>query len=502
MKSSKTILLFALLITPAFVGCSEDFLQKDPLGSLTQQTFPVTEEDALLATNAAYAIFRLEWYNCGLCPILDFMSDDAYKGSATSDGLSTQGPYDNFTFSTSQDGLDRWYTALYQGVKAANVVIDKVPEIKMDTILRNRYIGEAKFIRALMYFDLVNAWGGVPLVEHLSPSPQLPRSSKEEVYNLIVSDLLFAAKHLPGKTSLAAEQAGRATKEAAEALLGKTYLFQKDFVNAEKYLLMVIDSKVFGLEPVFTDANGVKGNNGIESVFEIGALETWTTQTGGNFYAVVQGVRGSPNKGWGFNRPSMELRRSFEPGDPRLKGTIIDLGDTLDGVPIIGEPTATDPVVIINEDGDTINIQCYNRKVWAHNPEGSFPILASMAYHKRIIRYADVLLMAAEALNENDKPSQALVYLNVIRERARQGNNSILPDVTVTEKNALRDKILLERRYELALEGLRFWDLVRTGRAPEVLGPLGFVEGKHELLPIPQPQIDISQGVIIQNPNY
>ncbi len=265
---------------------------------------------------------------------------------------------------------------------------------------------------------------------------------------------------------------------------------------------MVIDFKVFGLEPVFTDANGVKGNNRIESVFEIGALETWTTQTGGNFYAVVQGVRGSPNKGWGFNRPSMELRRSFEPGDPRLKGTIIDLGDTLDGVPIIGEPTATDPVVIINEDGDTINIQCYNRKVWAHNPEGSFPILASMAYHKRIIRYADVLLMAAEALNENDKPSQALVYLNVIRERARQGNNSILPDVTVTEKNALRDKILLERRYELALEGLRFWDLVRTGRAPEVLGPLGFVEGKHELLPIPQPQIDISQGVIIQNPNY
>jgi hypothetical protein len=125
-----------------------------------------------------------------------------------------------------------------------------------------------------------------------------------------------------------------------------------------------------------------------------------------------------------------------------------------------------------------------------------------MAYHRRIIRYADVLLMAAEALNENDKPAQALVYLNMVRERARQGNSSILPDVIVTEKNALRDKIMFERRQELALEGLRFWDLVRTGRAPEVLGPLGFVEGKHELLPIPQPQIDISQGVITQNPNY
>jgi hypothetical protein len=122
--------------------------------------------------------------------------------------------------------------------------------------------------------------------------------------------------------------------------------------------------------------------------------------------------------------------------------------------------------------------------------------------HRRLIRYADVLLMAAEALNENGKPSEALQYLNMVRERAREGNSSILPDITTTVQTALRDSIFNERRHELGMEGYRFWDLVRTGRAPAVLGPLGFITGKNELLPIPQSEIDISQGSLTQNPNW
>ena len=110
--------------------------------------------------------------------------------------------------------------------------------------------------------------------------------------------------------------------------------------------------------------------------------------------------------------------------------------------------------------------------------------------------------MAAEALNENGKPAEALTYLNMVRARARQGNNSILPDVTTTDQSELRDLILEERRHELAMEGHRFWDLVRTGKAAEILGPLGFQAGKHELLPIPQTEIDISQGTLSQNPNW
>jgi len=168
-------------------------------------------------------------------------------------------------------------------------------------------------------------------------------------------------------------------------------------------------------------------------------------------------------------------------------------------VVILGNPNpANDPVITLNPNGDTINIQCYNRKVWT--PGNDTP--TQWGHHRRLIRYADVLLMAAEALNENGKTTEALTSLNQVRKRARGGNISILPDVSISDKILLRDKIFLERRHELALEGERFWDLIRTGKAALVLGPLGFVPGKNELLPIHQSEIDISQGTLKQNPEY
>jgi hypothetical protein len=495
MKIKRVILVSLCFLV---VACT-DFLQIDPQGDLTQASFPASSSDALLATNAVYAAVRNWHYNSGGYPILDIMSDDAYKGSNTNDQLSTVGAYDNFTFNTTGDGLDRWWATLYQGIRWANVAIEKVPAISMDTTLRNRYVGEARFLRGLFYFDLVRAWGGVPVVTSSIPPLHLSRSSAEEIYTLIISDLQYAETHLTKKSELTSSDKGRATKGAAEALLAKVFLFKKDFVNAEIYSLKVIESGEYSLEPDFIDANGVKGNNGVESIFEIGALEVENFDGGGAQYANTQGVRGVPNRGWGFNRPSVELRKSFERGDTRLQGTIIDLGDTIDGIVIRGDPSpANNPVVITNQNGDTINIQCFNRKVWT--PGDDTP--TQWSHHRRLIRYADVLLMASEALNENGKQADALIYLNQVRMRARGGNSSVLPDITVTDKNLLRDKILLERRHELALEGQRFWDLIRTGNAKQVLGPYGFVTGKHELLPIHQSEIDISQGSLTQNPGY
>jgi hypothetical protein len=369
----------------------------------------------------------------------------------------------------------------------------------MDTTLSNRYIGEARFLRGLFYFDLVRAWGEIPLVTTSIPPLHLGKAAKGDIYNLIISDLQYADAHLTKRSELQSSDRGRATSGAAEALLARVYLFQNDFVNAEKYAFMVIQTNEYSLEPRFIDANGVNGNNGVESVFEVGALNVDVYEGGGAQYANTQGVRGTPNRGWGFNRPSIDLRKSFEPGDPRLKGTIINLGDTLDGVYIKGDPDpANDPVAIVNSNGDTVNIQCYNRKVWT--PGNDTP--TQWGHHRRLIRYADVLLMASEALNENGKTTDALTYLNQVRKRAREGNNLILPDVTITDKNLLRDKIFLERRHELALEGERFWDLVRSGKAATILGPMGFITGKHEVLPIHQSEIDISQGSLTQNPNY
>lgn len=494
----KIIIPIALLIVLGFYGC-EDFLDVKPQGELTQEAFPTTASDAQLATNAVYSTIRTWNYNSGGFPILDIMSDDAHKGSNPNDQLSTVGPYDNFTFSATQDGLDRWWATLYEGIKRANVVIEKVPAIAMDQSLINRYLAEAQFLRGLLYFDLVRAWGGVPVVTTTSPPLQLARSSADEVYTLIISDLEFAIDNLPEKGEYTASDLGRATKGAAKSLLAKVYLFRRDvskgdFINAETLLLEVINSGEYDLEPNFADANSKYGEHGPESVFEVGAMETEGAV--GNQYANTQGVRGTPNRGWGFNRPSENLRFSFDEEDPRRGLTIIDLGDILDDIEIFGDGTTPD--FVYDDQGNIIERECYNQKVWIPGTSTN----TQFGHNRRLIRFADVLLMAAEALNENGKSSQALVHLNRVRERARGGNPAILPDITVTSQNDLRNLIISERRYELALEGHRFWDLVRTGKAPEVLGPLGFVTGKHELLPIPQNEIDISQGTLTQNPNW
>ena len=487
------IAVLAILLSVPFSGC-EKFLEKNPQNALTQASFPVTANDALLATNAAYSTLRNINYHSGTFPILDIMSDDARKGSNPGDQESVIGPYDNFTFTTTGQELSSWWATLYEGIKFTNVVITKVPGIEITTSLKNRYLGEARFLRALYYFDLVRAWGGVPIVTTLSPPLKLPRSSQAEVYSLIVNDLEFAIENLCEKSELPASELGRATKGAARALLAKVYLFQNDFPQAEKYAMDVINANSYGLEPVFTDASGVLGEHGIESVFEIGAAGT--EGVSGSQYANVQGVRGTPNRGWGFNRPTPNLRSSFEAGDPRMKGSIIDLGDVLDGFTILGDGNTPD--ISMDPQGNILETECYSRKVWT--PGNDVP--SQWAHNRRILRYADVLLIAAEALNENNKPGEALIYLNKVRQRARQGNSAILPDITTTDKAALRDLILDERRHELALEGHRFWDLVRTGKAQTVLAPLGFVPGKNELLPIPQSEIDLSQGTLVQNPNW
>lgn len=491
LKYPRVLFLIFILVVSA---CS-DFLEKPPQGELTQQTFPTTANDALLATNAMYNLMRSGGFHQGLFPILDIMSDDARKGSNPGDGASTVGTYDNFTHIPTESNIGTWWSTLYEGVKRANVVIERVPDIQMDAALKSRYISEARFVRALIYFDLVRAWGDVPLITTVTPERGEPRTPASEVYDLIEQDLLQAIDGLPEKSEYAATEMGRATKGAAKALLAKVYLFQQDFVNAELYALEVINSGEYDLMPNFEDANSKAGEFGVESVFEIGALPLEGLENGGNQYANVQGVRGTPNRGWGFNRPSLDLQNSFEPGDPRLDATVIFLGEVLDGITIAGDGGTPDEL----RDGSNnlIEIETYNQKVWT--PGENVP--TQHDHNKRIIRYADVLLMAAEALNENGKSAEALIYLNQVRERAR-GGASILPDVTETNTDLLREIILDERRHELAMEGHRFWDLVRTGKAEEVLGPLGFVVGKHELLPIPQSEMDLTNGIWDQNPNW
>jgi len=491
-RARLTILLGLILSTFA----CESFLDKEPLGVITEGVFPSTEDDAILAINGAYNMLR-EWrFHVGF-PIFDIMSDDASKGSNPGDAIQIAA-FDDFSFQPEENTIANYYGTLYQAVRRANTVIERVPNIDMEANLRDRLVAEARFIRALTYFRLVKSFGAVPLITTTSPEFKVPRTSASEIYDqVILPDLEFAAVTLPEKSDYANSELGRATRGAAKALLARAYLFLGDFAQVEQYALEVINSGEYQLDSDFLGMFRPQGEHGPGSVFEISAIAGVGFQEGGAQYGNTQGTRGTPNKGWGFNRPSYDLISTFETDDPRLDATVIFLGEVLDGVTIFGDP-ATPDTTFVSGTNQIDEIEVYNEKVWV---PGTSP-LDSWGHNIRIVRYADVLLMAAEALNENGKASEALVYINQVRARARQDNAAILPDITTEDQTTLRTIIWQERRCELAMEGIRFYDLIRTDRANTVLGPKGFIEGKHELLPIPQSEIDLSEGTLDQNPNW
>lgn len=367
----------------------------------------------------------------------------------------------------------------------------------MDEALKNRYIAEASFIRAYFYSILVRAFGDIVMVLEINPSLELSRTDAQVVWNeIIIPDLEFAISVLPEKSEYPAADLGRVTKGGAKALLARLYLYLGDFVAVQKLAEEVINSGQYSLQPNFEDAFNVENEGGIESVWEVPALPFGSFGSGGNQYGNTWAVRGTPNRGWGFGRPAYPwILKMQDNNDPRLDASVIFLGEVIDGFEISGDDATTDTTRV---DGQIVEIECYNQKIWTPGATTE----ESYGHNQRIIRYADVLLMAAEAANENGNSTVALNYLNQIRERARGGSVGIVPDITTVDQSALRIAIENERNYELAFEGLRYWDLVRTNRAKDVLGPLGFVEDKHELFPIPQSEIDISQRRITQNPNY
>ncbi|MEQ9262894.1 MAG: RagB/SusD family nutrient uptake outer membrane protein [Owenweeksia sp.] len=486
----RKFIVLALLVASSY-ACKKDFLEIPPQGELTSTQFPTSPEHALLATNGAYGGMRQWDYNYGGFPIADIISDDAYKGSNPGDGARMK-LIDTYSFTATQSDIARYYPALYRSILHANVVIEKVPDIDMDADLKNRYIGEARFLRAFHYFNYVRAFGDGVLVTTTSPEPNLPKSPAEEIYALIISDLEFAISQLPKKSEYPAADKGRATQGAAQALLSRVYLYRNDFINAQDLAEDVITSLEYDLEPDYKDVFTIGSENGIESVFELGSLPfTGGFDNGGNQYNNTQGVRGDPNNGWGFSRPSLELINSFEPGDPRLDATVIFVGEILGGTDTIFGDVSNTPDSTFDENGKLIEIETYNQKVYSTgNNEFQW------GNNLRYIRFAEVLLNAAEAANKNGQPGVALGYLNRIRQRVG------LNDTNVTDQVLLDEIIFEERRHELAMEQHRFWDLIRTGRSGAVLGPLGFVQGKHELFPIPQAQVDISGGIITQNPMW
>jgi starch-binding outer membrane protein, SusD/RagB family len=479
------LLVFSGII---YSACTKKFVDKQPQANIIGIPDSAT---AVQATNGIYGQLR-NWtvHVFAWLGITEIASDDADKGSTPTDA-SFFLDLKNYTITPSSQGtvnvLDVYWGGQYVGINRANLVINNVPAVTgLSNGLKARLVGEAKFLRAYFYFNLVRTFGGVPLIlnDTLTKNNNAARAPSADIYALIESDLNDAIANLPLKSGYSSADLGRATQGAAEALLAKVSMYEKNWTRVKSLTDSIIASGQYSLYPDFSTLFTQAGKNSIESIFEVqcGAGSTCGT---GSQYAQVQLPRAQDAPGWGFNNPSQALIDSFENGDPRLKATVSSAGDTLyDGWVV--------PADIVDSH--------YNKKAYIGAADYSACGLGDDPKDILILRYADVLLMNAEANNELGQAGPALADLELIRARAR-GSLSVLPTVTTTDQTQLRMAIWHERHIELAMEQDRWWDVVRQGRGQQIFGPQGFIAGKNEVWPIPANEIALDPN-LTQNTGY
>lgn len=488
--------IIPLIIVLLATGC-DDFLDKEPLAVVSEVSAYQSESDALQALASAYNPL-LNFPGIDGYSIYDIAADNAEKGG--------EGPADGGYFneianstltSTNTVALQAWRNA-YLGIRRANLVIENVPGIEMAQAKKDRIVAEAKFIRAYNYFILVTMYGDVPLITDVDiESNEIERTDKNLVYEQIIRDFTEAADLLPLRSELIPEELGRVTQGAAEAYLGKVYLYRHDFQNAEIWFKKVMDSNEYALDPDYYHIFTVAGEFGPENIFEINHMYSPQFLAARNLATIRQGSAGM--YGYGFANPTQDFVNAFEPGDPRLWQTVYKNGDVMPDGKIAD---------VGNSETGYMNKKAYLKE--SEFPPTGDPIHSGKNQIK--LRYGMLLLWYAEAANENGNTQQALEALNRVRMRARQGNPEVLPDITVTNQDELRTKIWHEQRVEYGMENERFFDLIRQGRAGTVLRAYaekyntvkgrGFIDGIHELFPIPQSEIDLSQGRLEQNPGY
>jgi hypothetical protein len=485
----KTVGLSLIVVLSFTVGCKKSFLDANSSTTVAATQFFKTSADATTAVNAMYA--DLHNYNDLAFPAIaieSMGSDDVTKGSVPTDA-TFMNEYINFTVTAGEGQLDGFWSGMYDNINFANQILANVPAINMDASLKARYLAEAQFIRAYDYFRLVRAFGNVPLRLHppvTTTDYNIPQSSKAAVYAQIQADLTAAASVLP--TTYDAADIGHVTKGAALALNAKVDLYLKDWPDVVKLTDEVTSLGIYSLFPDFEKLFRTQNKNSVESIFEIQNMLIPNNPAGSNSqYSQVQMPRVTePAGGWGFNDPSPSLIAEFETGDPRLKGTVIYTGQTTPEGDMI-DASAPDPY--------------YNLKSYVPFDEYISGYNQGCQQDFMVLRYAEVLLMNAEANAEMGNSTAALASLEMVRARAREGNASILPKVTTTDQTQLLNAIYHERRVELGMEFDRHFDVIRTGQGPALFGP-NFKAGKSEVWPIPQNEIDLSAGVLKQNPGY
>jgi|AntRauTorckE5430_2_1112549.scaffolds.fasta_scaffold00562_2 hypothetical protein len=501
-KTMKRLSIIFLIFVLA--SCEQDFLERSPIIGITQDNFYATEEDAYSAVNSAYAALQFELSPGGHFRWFwgDIMSDDSEKGGSGDNDAFELFLLESFQGPVNTSLLEGEWSACYEGIYRANTVLEFIPPMDIDDAVKNQVMAEAKFIRAWFFYNLVTIFGNVPKVDRLlAPSEYNLASTTNtaEIWTLIVQDLTDAAAVLPLKSGYSQNDLGRITKGTVQALLVKSYLWQENWAAAQSMAEEIVNSGEYTLMANYADIFTTGGENASESVFEIQYMNAsggnWGKNNAneGTFSNVFQRARGS-FEGFGFNIPTQGFVDEFSAEgfeDPRLASTVFRVGDAMGDRGIFTKDATGMPFDFYNK--KAFNNKAEEAPFGDPNPNGGT--------NDRVIRYADVLLMHAEAAAKNGNEAAAKTSLNAVRARARGADNSILPDIT-SSGQALIDAIYRERRIELGMEGHRFFDLVRTGRGASVLGSLGYTEGTHNVFPVPQSQIQATNGAIKQNSGY
>ncbi len=512
IKIPRNIALLATLLVALCMssGCKK-LLDTQRQGGYDEANYPYPGGSGPYDQYVFGAYDELRSYNVhvdGFINATSIRSDDADKGSTPNDGGADVISMDNFPVLPNSGRANTLWLGYYALINRCNNTLFQIgtnTNIVANDAIKIQTQAEARFMRGYSYFMLVRLFGRVPLIDTLYQDPaaqnNIPQSTPAALYAFIESDLSFAAGNLP--LSWDARFVGRATRGAANGILAKVYLTQRKWASAMATAQAVITSAQYDLSTPYTKIFGEDGENSKESVFEVQARADATNPTvQGIQFTSLQGVRGPGvwDLGWGWNTPSTILEAAYEANDPRKARTILYTSTaTTPGITIYGETT---PLGLPNPR--------YNHKVHT-NPAVRAAVGNRFGWwmNVRILRYADVVLMYAEAANEVGGVTNienARVAVNSIRARARVGAPAgTLPNITTVDQGELRDLIRQERRIELAMEHDRFFDIVRwgiAGAALQAAGKSNFNENRDIYLPIPQTQIDLSAGKLTQNAGY
>ncbi|MGM8361959.1 RagB/SusD family nutrient uptake outer membrane protein [Flavobacterium sp. ARAG 55.4] len=485
IRFRKGIRFFSVVLLLGMTSCSKDYLEIDSFGSPVVDNFYKTPADMEQALTAAYNPMLEQYTSFGQVWSSDlFMgdigTDDIEKGGLSLADIPLLLQKQEYTLTTNNSYLNFRWDIQFRGVLYANLVLDNIDQVDFTDANRKKEIAaEAHFLRAYYYFNLVTFFGGVPLYDKALPygKADIPRASKAQTYDFIEQDLIKAIQDLPSRFTKPSSFQGHADKGAALGYMMRVSLYQNKMDQVKLY-----GEELFKLPYELVELNTIfqpLGEWSKESVFEINYSSN-NSRLGTSVPKQMM-PRTPSGQGFGFAQIKQNLVDEYEANDPRLDAFIFN-------------------------ESSVYGTGHYNKKYsWKPYSGYAIPTIGGQLnsdQNVRLIRLADAYLMYAESIYNTDAPT-AIQYVNKVRTRARgTALPTVVPDLPPTlNGQALLDAIYHERRVELAGEGLRFQDLIRTGRAKTILAPLGFVENKNEVMPIPQTQIDLSNKILSQN-NY